>query len=328
VQHPLAKHSSDYDSDLRSLKLRLFANTQSDAALSEFASRGNCAYQAPTIVRFWHLASLDAPTVALVWAAAFAWIAKVRLPWWVLVLLPLCVWSVYVADRLLDVRAGLHLQKSGSTHSHSLRERHLFHWRYRRILAPLAVASALTAAWIVVHLMPRSIREHDSLLAAASLLYFTRVHTGRRFFALLSKEFLVGILFTLGCVLPAWSRANFQHRFITGPLLITTLLFALLAWLNCYAIDRWESGDQVHTQREFARFALSLATIFVICAAMLTFFNPPSACLLACGAIAALILAVLDCFAGRFTPVTLRTFADAALLTPIFLLCVASLLRQ
>lgn len=63
--------------------------------------------QVPLLFRLWHLSSLDAPTVAIVWSLAFAWTANVRLPWWVLVLLPLGVWTVYVADRLLDARAGI-----------------------------------------------------------------------------------------------------------------------------------------------------------------------------------------------------------------------------
>ena len=105
---------------------------------------------APAPLRLWHLASLDAPTVALVWSLAFAWVVHIRLPLWVPALLALAVWSIYIADRLLDARAALR-----EPALHLLRERHLFHWRNRRILLPLAVASAAAAACIIFAFMPR-----------------------------------------------------------------------------------------------------------------------------------------------------------------------------
>jgi hypothetical protein len=273
----------------------------------------NEPFQAPLLFRLWHLASLDAPTVAIVWGLAFAWTANVRLPWWVLVLLSLGVWTVYVADRLLDARAGIH-----SSHRQQLRERHLFHWRYRSIFGPAAVASAIAATWIICHLMPRTTREHDSLLAAASLLYFTRVHSGRRFIPVISKELLVGIIFTLGCALPALSRARFSLAL--WPLLIATAVFALLAWLNCHAIDRWESQDANSARHGIALHALLLAAACSICSAvMAAALHSRSAGLLACSAAAALLLAGLDRVRTRFTPVTLRAAADLALLTPAML---------
>jgi hypothetical protein len=282
---------------------------------------------AARVLRFWHLSSLDAPSVALVWSLAFAWAAHVRLPWWVPVLLPLAVWAVYVADRLLDARKGLH----GATLEH-LRERHLFHWRFRRVLAPLALTSALAAAWIIFALMPRTLREHDSLLAAASLLYFTRVHSRRRIPPLFSKEFLVGILFTLGCVLPAWSRAEFFRSPQAWPLLTATVVFMLLAWLNCRAIDQWEShsgesGEVRVGSISTATLGLWLAGAAVACAALWSSSSPRCAALLGCGAAAALLFSWLDRHGDRIAPVTLRAAADLALLTPALLIALIPLLH-
>ena len=172
-------------------------------------SRTTGIFQAPAPISLWHLASLDAPTVALVWSLAFAWAAHVVLPLWVPTLLVLAVWSVYITDRLLDARAGLR-----DASLHRLRDRHLFHWRHRRILLPLAAAAAAAAAWMIFTLMPPIARERNSVLAAASLVYFTRVHTGRKLSPLLpklfSKELLVGVLFTAGCALPILSRISTQ----------------------------------------------------------------------------------------------------------------------
>jgi hypothetical protein len=270
--------------------------------------------EAPALVRLWHLTSLDAPTVALVWSLAFAWVAHVRLPLWAPALLVLAVWAVYIADRLLDARAGL---------SAALRERHLFHWRHRRILLSLAVVSAATAAWIVVAFMPIAARERNSLLAAASLVYFTGVHAGRRQAPLLSKEMLVGLLFTAGCALPAWSRAGVAAR---GPLLVCAGFFALLAWLNCYAIDRWEALATTDSRQPILSLAALLAFAGLVLAAGFH-AQPRVAALLVAGSAAALLLAMLDRVRGRLTSVALRAAADLALLTPLILLPVGPLLK-
>jgi len=268
------------------------------------------------LASFWHLASFDAPTVALVWSLAFAWAAHVRLPLWVPALLSLAVWSVYIADRLLDARSALR-----AAALHRLRERHFFHWRHRRILIPLSIASAAAAACIVFVFMPVPARERNSLLAAASLVYFTRVHASRKPSPLLSKELLVGLLFAAGCALPALSRIAPNEQL--WPLILPAISFALLAWLNCHAIDRWESHSAAHPQPTIQTPATLLALTALFLAAILS-SHPRSAALLISTAIAALLLALLDQHRIRLAPVTLRAAADLVLLTPILLIPIAS----
>jgi hypothetical protein len=320
-------------------------------------SRASRILDAPRPIRLWHLTSLDAPTVALIWSLAFAWVAHVLLPRWVPVLLALTVWSVYVADRLLDARAALRSQNL-----HLLRDRHLFHWRHRHILLPLTAVASVAAACIVVNLMPPIARERNSVLAAASLVYFTRVHTCRNLPPLLprlfSKELLVGLLFTAGCLLPALTRVTARSTLLTytliAPLLIPAAFFALLAWLNCHAIDRWEAGLSLRPEMKIAqkgrcfspyinlpalRRALAsernrpdppsfirsfsapplLALAGLLLAAILP-AQSRSAALLVAGSASAFLLALLDRFRTRLTPVTLRAAADLVLLTPLFLL--------
>jgi hypothetical protein len=325
VSRSLAHHRL-YDDAKRLLKIRFvtghdFSRAPVKLKQTSETQRRTTSLHAPLAMRLWHLASLDAPTVALVWSVAFAWTANVHLPWWVLVLLPLGVWTVYIADRLLDARTGIQPFARAKLH-----ERHIFHWRHRRILAPIALASAVVAAWIIFHLMPSTTREHDSLLAAASLLYFTQVHSGRRLLSVPSKELLVGIIFTFGCALPAFSRAHLS--FAWWPLVIATVFFALLAWLNCFAIDRWESRKANSAGHSISLSALLLAAACLICSALLAVSHPRSASLLASAAAAALMLAALDLVRGRLTPITLRVAADLALLTPAMLLVLAPLLRQ
>ncbi|MGD0890119.1 MAG: hypothetical protein ABR923_01200 [Terracidiphilus sp.] len=303
-------------------------------------------YDAPAPLRLWHLTSLDAPTVAVVWTLAFAWVAEVALPLWVPVLLALAAWAVYIGDRLLDARSALR-----AAHHRRLRLRHRFHWRHRRIFLPIAIAAAGSAAVIVFSFMPVAARERNSVLAAAALVYFTRVHSfapthsnpvhssrNRTRFPsvlrvpfgtplvsrILSKEMLVGLLFTAACVLPAFTRSA-QPSSNASLLILPAVFFALLAWLNCHAIEHWESRNHpaetpriLPTTAIFApALALSLAGMLI--AAALAEPHPRSAALLAAGALSALLLAILDRRRSRLTPLALRTTADLVLLTPIAL---------
>ncbi len=271
---------------------------------------------APALLAFWHLLSLDAPTVAAVWTLAFAWAAGVRLPHWVPVLLALAAWSVYIGDRLLDARAGLR-----ATAYHTLHARHLFHWRYRRVLLPLGVAAACAAAWLVLACMPAVARAPNSLLAVAALAYFSGVHSQRKLPRLVTKEFLVGVIFTAACALPTWWRMWAAHAASHAAMLWAPALYlAALAWLNCQAITHWEKEARSPGKSNILRWALLLSGAGVLLAILLTSTEPRAAALLAAATASALLLALLDTLRGRLTPLALRAAADLVLLTPALLL--------
>jgi hypothetical protein len=304
--------------------LRLDTRSKLRLGLKTAALRGSHAgiFAGPQLaLRFWHLASLDAPTVAVVWSLAFAWCAAVPLPQWVPAVQALGVWIIYVADRLLDARSAV---RNGSLEN--LRERHFFHWRHRRIFFALATAATCLCAALIFQFMPIAGRERNSLVAAAALVYFARVHSPHsknRFpvllqFPFLSKEFFVGLLFTIGCVLPALARLAAAGRPV-WPLLIAAFLFVQLAWLNCRAIENWESQSS-NPGRDLPVAAVLLAGACLLIAAVLHAAHPRTAALLAAGAASALLLALLDRARSRLAPVTLRAAADLALLTPLALL--------
>src|SRR5438045_1342064 len=129
-------------------------------------------WDAPAPLRLWHVASLDAPTVALFWSFAFGWAVHCRIPWWGPISLALITWAVYIGDRLLDARAGMQ-----SPPRHILRDRHEFHWRYRRMFALLGVGAAAAAIRIIATRFPVAARVPDSAVAAATLAYFSGVHS-------------------------------------------------------------------------------------------------------------------------------------------------------
>ena len=275
---------------------------------------------APAPLRLWHLTSLDAPTVAAVWSLAFAWTARVALPFWLPAVLALVAWSFYIADRLLDARASLAANPNSLFPSCSpslLRPRHYFHWRHRRIFLPIAVVAAVAAAGLVLHSMPIAARARNSVLALAAMAYFASIHGPRRqgtWKVRLPKELLVGVLFTLACTLPVWTRA--AHReLLAAPILV----YSALAWLNCLAIETWESG---HRSRWFIiPGTLTLGAVALAYAvAFLGFHQPRPALLLGAAAVSATLLALLDRHRDRLAPTALRAGADLVLLTPLALL--------
>ena len=269
-------------------------------------------FDAPAPLRLWHLTSLDAPTVAVVWSLSFAWVVGVHLPKWVPVLLAIGTWVVYVGDRLLDARAAFRSGNLGA-----LRERHFFHWRHRRVLAPFACCAAVTAAGIVLSLMPSASRERNSVLAFAALAYFSGVHVPRVRPKTLapSKELIVGVLFTAGCAYPVFARIHAAAGSL-WPLLLLTVFFAALAWLNCTAIDRWESAECTGVSSA----AFALATFGLLAALGFFLHQSRISALILAGSASAALLGLLDLRRCRITPLTLRCAADLVLLTPILCL--------
>jgi len=279
---------------------------------------------APAPLRLWHLTSLDAPTVAVVWCLGFAWAGRITLPLWLPVVLALAGWSFYILDRLLDARRCLAPRENGQNAGFSptlLRARHYFHWKHRRMFAPVAAVAAGLAIGLVWHSMPVAARARNSVLAAAAMAYFTSVHSpwrpasrpssSRRL--RLPKELLVGILFTLACAMPVWTRMAEGRAALVAPVLVYTAL----AWLNCVAIETWESRGR----STVFRMALALAGIAILAAGGgVALHLPRTALLLSAAALSGGALATLDRLRGRLDPTTLRMAADLVLLTPLPLL--------
>lgn len=273
------------------------------------------------MLRLWHLGSLDAPTVAVTWAWAFAWASHVRLPAWILLALGLVVWAIYIGDRLLDARRYRH-----NASGHPLQQRHYFHWRYRHILIPLAAISGGAALWLAGSHMSGAAMGKDSFVAAAATAYFSGVHARRGAPGLaarlarrvVSREFVVGAIFSAGCVLPVVTIAGARHQMrpMAAVLIPAGLFFAMLAWLNVRAIGDWESFAVSGRVQWAARI---LAACGLVLAIALVPVSPRMAALCFSGAASALLLAVLDRSRRLLTPLALRIAADAVLLLPVVL---------
>jgi hypothetical protein len=265
----------------------------------------------------WHIVSLDAPTVALVWTLGFAWAAGVRLDPWIPLLIGCGTWTVYIGDRLLDARRAIN-----SSNLTLLRERHYFHWRHRRKLLPIAAGTATITIILILRLLPLAAREHDSVIAGAALAYFCGVHSRAGFPARLrriaSKEFLVGVLFAAGCAAPAFSRLHgtLSNASTLCPILACVIFFAVLAWFNCTAIECWESGIALHIPAVRAiTCIIGLAVALALC-----FTHARASALVCSGGLSAILLLLFNRYRHRIAPLVLRALADLVLLTPALLL--------
>lgn len=299
------------------------SRTQSPADIATL--RADRLWDAPSPLRIWHLASMDAPTVAVVWSLGFAWAGGLQLPSWAPILLALAAWAVYIGDRLLDAHAGMQ-----SPPRHELRDRHTFHWHHRRTLGFVGIAAAGASLWIIVTRLPAGARTPDSVVAAATLVYFSGVHgrfklpgsLERLLSPFCTKAFLIGTLFTAGCLLPVWSQLRLANTIHLrgGWLIAPALFFAVLGWLNCHAIGRWESARHDRPMGRLQRIAGIVAISGLVIAVSLAFVESRSAILIALGSASALLLGLLDRLKARLTPLALRAAADLVLLTPILLI--------
>ena len=221
-------------------------------------------------------------------------------------LLPLGTWLLYVADRILD---GLRQSQPGL-----LRERHHFHARHRAAFLGAAFVLAVLLAWSVLSYMrPETLRE-DSYLGAFALLYLVAVHCGA---SQLPKELAVAVLFAAATAVPAWSRL--------GPgkeeLVPAIIFFALLCWINCVGIEKWEGGN-LHATTRWASLHLRpivITTALFSLAAALLAPSPGLAAVYLAATVSSGLLFALDARSSRLSPMHLRIAADAVLLTPLAL---------
>jgi hypothetical protein len=258
------------------------------------------------LAHWWHLLSLDAPTVAALWAWFFARAMRLHMPVFPALLLALGTWLLYVADRVLD----------GLRQRELLRERHYFHARHRTAFLAAASLLFLLFAWYVLTRMrPQAFRD-DLYIGVFALLYLFAVHR-RAASPRLPKELAVAILFAAATAVPAWSRIN------TGKeqLVPAILFFALLCWINCVGIEKWEGGNP-HPSTRWAKLHLrsivTMIALFSLAAALLAPSRGLATVYLAALLSSGLLFA-LDTRGTRWAPLHLRIAADAALLTPLAL---------
>jgi hypothetical protein len=278
------------------------------------------AFRFPAVLQWWHLLSLDAPTIATLWSWSMARALHLRLPWTSSLLLALGTWLFYVADRILDgLPTGI---------AAGLRERHFFYARNRGRLLAVAIAVSVFLLWLIVTRMNPAVRHEDTALFVAALAYFCLIHlfgrlSGANLERWFPKEAVVALVFAAAVAVPAWSRLPEHQRVRLLPLIA---FFALLCWLNCVAIEKWErlpstaASPHVSTRWTARKlgFVSCCTAVLAVLAALRSFLAgyalPLTALYSACAISAALFL-LLD--SSPLDRQQLRIAADVALLTPL-----------
>ncbi len=261
----------------------------------------------------WHLLSLDAPTVAVLWTWFIATVVHLRLPAAALAAMALAVWTLYAADRLLDARqlTDQPLQSAG------LEPRHLFHHRHRSTFHIGIGVAAISLAATLPLLYTEAIHLYlilGGLLAGYFILIHATQHARR-----LPKEIAVGLFFAAATFIP-----TVAHRpELRLALLLPAVLFAALCSLNCLFIYAWEHSrtEEARLTHPVTRIALRclrpLGIALMLAATAVASFDrhAPWPLSLAC-ALSALGLLLLDRNRRRIASTTLRAAADLALTTP------------
>jgi hypothetical protein len=224
---------------------------------------------------------------------------------------------LYVADRVLD---GLRQSQPAL-----LRERHHFHARHRTAFLWAASFLAALLAWsVLTYMRPEALRD-DSFIGVFALLYLFAVHRGA---SRLPKELAVAVLFAAATAVPAWSRLNAgsglwgagsaSGREQLAPAII---FFAVLCWINCVGIEKWEGGA-LHVTTRWASLHLrpivTVTALFSLAAALLA-PSPGLAAVYLAATVSSGLLFALDARSSHLSPLHLRIAADAALLTPLAL---------
>lgn len=261
---------------------------------------------------YWHLLSLDAPTVAALWCWSFSCVAHIDLPALAPALLAVGTWLIYIADRILD---GL-----DRTNWQRLRERHFFYSQHRATFLLVGAIISPVFAWIVFTRMSPAVRLGDAAVFAIAAFYFLIVHThGRQAERWLPKELAVGVLFAVATAVPTWARvANAKSALIPS-----VVIFAALCWLNCVAIESWEGSamDSSHSTTSWAAHHLrglaSTTVGFSLALALASLHNRASVSLFLASAMSGLLIIWLASRKERFAPIQLRVAVDATLLTPL-----------
>jgi hypothetical protein len=295
--------------------------------------------------QWWHLLSLDAPTVAALWSWSIARALGVRLPLSAPLLLALGTWLVYVADRILDGRVidsvGDSVGDSTGASSFALRERHFFYARHRGAFLIASVPVGVLLLWLILTRMNPTARHEDVAVFGVALVYFCVVHVyGPAAERWLPKELAVGAVFAVATAVPAWSRLPTASGLTSGEvfLILTVCIFAVLCWLNCVAIEKWErrrdaaaAGGELRSpvphrstrwaQRRLRGLCCGIAVAAVVCAgggSLIGVSPAVPAIFLAC-AMTGTGFAALDYWQEhlRISAFHLRIAADAVMLTPL-----------
>ena len=240
-----------------------------------------------------NLLALDAPVVAVVWQRFLAAQFGANVPLTATTALAATVWCIYLSDRWLDARRGCRDT-----------ERHRVAATWPVTFGCGAVCAGFLAATFAAQL-PLSYLQEGLVLGLCVAVYLVFIHAvAARLVNLRGlKELLVAAGFAAGVSIPLSVAEQPLLQWLPS-----VCAFAVLCWLNCRMIDRWESEHHVQGSTHWLAAAVGFV-LFVCC------YDLPLAIGLAiAGSLAGLVAVQVLC-ANK--PRAARVLADVALLFPL-----------
>ena len=286
-----------------------------------------------------NLLSLDAPLVAVAWMWMFTrfWYVSYVDPavYWVLAGV---VWSIYVMDRLRDVKKG----------DSEVRERHHFHWKHRKLLRglvflvllacvagfflgvpfsmlwdwprglPLGVEGIPLRVYIIGFLQGALTHGVVVLIFTAGFFLVSRTQKSNESMdSVLLKNGLAALTFAYGTAMGAHF---YTYRGVVEMIFsFEAIAFAMLCLMNINAIDLWEREEERQEDLPSRELLLTLPLLVLgflslLAASFWHEYRQPfyySILLSSAG------LLMLDHFRTYISARLMRVLADVALLLPL-----------
>jgi hypothetical protein len=264
-----------------------------------------------------NLLGLDAAAVAVCWQWIFTRSFGINLPSVIYLVLALSAWTIYLADRLLDVFR--------SAPNELATERHRFTRKHSGKLIVLLILAATLDLTLIICFVPMILAITGCVTAALlGIYYLIRLGFTGKIGTLIPREVLCGMLFALGSAIG-------PHAFAPVSLnefdyFLPVVFFGLVCSASCILISIWEcDADIASNDPSFAssrsRLIPHISTVLsglVFISAALAFFE--SSQILLATALSALALRITLHFEQQLSRPLLRALADALLLTPLVFL--------
>ncbi|MBN8222461.1 MAG: prenyltransferase [Spirochaetes bacterium] len=173
--------------------------------------------------------------------------ADMRLAWWFL--LPAAVWVIYTADHLLDAR---------KVRDDFANARHEFHRRHFRVLATLAILTALACFVAAIFFLSDIVVKGGLLLCLMAAFHLGMAFWGKIRFG---KEISVAVIYSLGVWFAPYLRRGCS---VTGIHMLAFGFFVLAALLNLLMNSIMEYEMDEKEKLRFATGVLSLNRMRII----------------------------------------------------------------
>ena len=267
---------------------------------------------------FWlwpNLLSLDAPLIAVLWQLLLLHSLAIQVNEGEPIVLALAVWSVYLADRAFDA-----LQPAAGEWEPA---RRTFYRGHLPIASAVACGLFATTVPLGYCLLKPSTFKAGLVLTIPLAAYLLLVHyLPPEWRARWPRELAIACIFTLGTFLAAWSSNAKDISRLWGP----AILFAVLCWVNCAAIETWEwqaGRNRCEEPSSSARWATQYLTTIALASACLAtimgFWKVASSEFAAAVLLSCLAMALMNQLRHRMQMNALRVAADVALCTPLLI---------